>query len=139
MEVLGFNAGYSGLINGDYIELKESALSGILTLGGTILGTSREKPYKGYKNGKDAEDKPHKIIENYKKLGLDAVVCIGGNGTMKTANLLAQEGMNVIGIPKTIDNDVWGDRCNFRVRFGRYKLPPMPSTVCIPLPTRTNG
>ncbi|WP_319272906.1 ATP-dependent 6-phosphofructokinase [uncultured Draconibacterium sp.] len=113
MEVLGFNAGYSGLINGDYIELKESALSGILTLGGTILGTSREKPYKGKKNGKDAEDKPHKIVENYKKLGLDAVVCIGGNGTMKTASLLAQEGMNVVGIPKTIDNDVWGTDVTF--------------------------
>nr|WP_321485142.1 ATP-dependent 6-phosphofructokinase [uncultured Draconibacterium sp.] len=113
MEVLGFNAGYSGLINGDYIELKESALSGILTLGGTILGTSREKPYKGKKNGKDAEDKPHKIVRNYKKLGLDAVVCIGGNGTMKTANLLAQEGMNVVGIPKTIDNDVWGTDVTF--------------------------
>lgn len=113
MEVLGFNAGYSGLINGDYIELKESALSGILTLGGTILGTSREKPYKGKKNGKDAEDKPHKIVKNYKKLGLDAVVCIGGNGTMKTASLLAQEGMNVVGIPKTIDNDVWGTDVTF--------------------------
>ena len=113
MEVLGFNAGYSGLINGDYIELKESTLSGILTLGGTILGTSREKPYKGKKNGKDAEDKPHKIVKNYKKLGLDAVVCIGGNGTMKTANLLAQEGMNVVGIPKTIDNDVWGTDVTF--------------------------
>ncbi|WP_319229408.1 ATP-dependent 6-phosphofructokinase [Draconibacterium orientale] len=113
MEVLGFNAGYSGLINGDYIELKESALSGILTLGGTILGTSREKPYKGKKNGKDAEDKPHKILKNYKKLGLDAVVCIGGNGTMKTASLLAQEGMNVVGIPKTIDNDVWGTDVTF--------------------------
>nr|WP_319510434.1 ATP-dependent 6-phosphofructokinase [uncultured Draconibacterium sp.] len=113
MEVLGFNAGYSGLINGDYTELKESALSGILTLGGTILGTSREKPYKGKKNGKDAEDKPHKIVENYKKLGLDAVVCIGGNGTMKTASLLAQEGMNVVGIPKTIDNDVWGTDVTF--------------------------
>ncbi|WP_297096784.1 ATP-dependent 6-phosphofructokinase [uncultured Draconibacterium sp.] len=113
MEVLGFNAGYSGLINGDYTELKESALSGILTLGGTILGTSREKPYKGKKNGKDAEDKPHKIVKNYKKLGLDAVVCIGGNGTMKTASLLAQEGMNVVGIPKTIDNDVWGTDVTF--------------------------
>ncbi|MDX8340848.1 ATP-dependent 6-phosphofructokinase [Draconibacterium sp. IB214405] len=113
MEVLGFNAGYSGLINGDYIELKESALSGILTLGGTVLGTSREKPYKGKKNGKDDDDKPQKIVKNYKKLGLDAVVCIGGNGTMKTASLLAKEGMNVVGIPKTIDNDVWGTDVTF--------------------------
>lgn len=108
MEVYGFNAGYSGLIHGDYTELKESALSGILTLGGTILGTSREKPYKMVKKGKMEEDKPKMIKGNYEKMGLDAVVCIGGNGTMKTAHLLSQEGLNVVGIPKTIDNDVWG-------------------------------
>ncbi|HYQ55813.1 MAG TPA: ATP-dependent 6-phosphofructokinase [Draconibacterium sp.] len=113
MEVLGFNAGYSGLINGDYNILKESALSGILTLGGTILGTSREKPYKNSKNSKDDVDKPEMIKQNYKDLGLDAIVCIGGNGTMKTANMLAQEGLNVIGIPKTIDNDVWGTDVTF--------------------------
>lgn len=115
MEVIGFNAGYLGLINNDYIELKESQLSGILTLGGTILGTSREKPYKMVKNGKKAEntDKPKKIKANYKKLGLDCVVCIGGNGTMKTAAMLAREGLNVIGIPKTIDNDVWGTEVTF--------------------------
>lgn len=113
MEVLGFNAGYSGLINGDYIELKESQLSGILTLGGTILGTSREKPYKMVKNGKKDIDKPEKIKKNYKELGLDAIVCIGGNGTMKTASMLAKEGLNVIGIPKTIDNDVWGTDVTF--------------------------
>lgn len=113
MEVLGFNAGYTGLINGDYLELKESALSGILTLGGTILGTSREKPYKMVKNGKNDPDKPKRIKQNYKDLGLDAIVCIGGNGTMKTANMLAKEGLNVIGIPKTIDNDVWGTDVTF--------------------------
>lgn len=111
MEVLGFNAGYSGLINGDYTELKESALSGILTLGGTILGTSREKPFKMTKNGDP--HKPEKIKQNYKDLGLDCVVCIGGNGTMKTANMLAKEGLNVVGIPKTIDNDVWGTDVTF--------------------------
>ncbi len=111
MEVFGIRAGYSGLISGDIFELKESQLSGILTLGGTILGTSREKPYK-IENGKDLH-KPEKIKKNYKKFGLDAVVCIGGNGTMKTASLLAKEGMNVIGIPKTIDNDVWGTDVTF--------------------------
>lgn len=111
MEVLGFNAGYTGLIEGDYVELKESKLSGILTLGGTILGTSREKPYK-HKNAED-EHKPEKIKKNYKKLGLDALVCIGGNGTMKTASMLAKEGLNVVGIPKTIDNDVWGTDVTF--------------------------
>jgi 6-phosphofructokinase 1 len=111
MEVLGFNAGYSGLINGDYTELKESTLSGILTLGGTILGTSREKPYKMTKNGD--LDKPKKIKKTYKDLELDCIVCIGGNGTMKTAHLLSKEGLNVIGIPKTIDNDVWGTDVTF--------------------------
>lgn len=113
MEVLGFNAGYLGLINNDYTILKESQLSGILTLGGTILGTSREKPYKIVKNGNGDSDKPEMIKKNYKDLGLDCIVCIGGNGTMKTAHMLSQEGLNVIGIPKTIDNDVWGTDLTF--------------------------
>jgi ATP-dependent phosphofructokinase / diphosphate-dependent phosphofructokinase len=113
MEVFGFNAGYLGLINKDYIVLKESQLSGILTEGGTILGTSREKPYKIVKYGSEDQDKPEKIKQTYKELELDCVVCIGGNGTMKTASMLAQEGLNVIGIPKTIDNDVWGTDVTF--------------------------
>jgi len=113
MEVYGFNAGYLGLINGDYTILKEADLSGILTLGGTILGTSREKPYKIDKSGNNEEDKPEKIRQTYKNLGLDCVVCIGGNGTMKTANMISQEGLNVIGVPKTIDNDVWGTDVTF--------------------------
>ncbi|HKJ79812.1 MAG TPA: ATP-dependent 6-phosphofructokinase [Prolixibacteraceae bacterium] len=113
MQVYGFNAGFLGLINKDYSVLKESQLSGILTLGGTILGTSREKPYKIVKDEKNGEDKPEKIKETYHDLGLDCVVCIGGNGTMKTANMLSKEGLNIIGIPKTIDNDVWGTDVTF--------------------------
>ena len=116
MEVYGFNAGFLGLINKDYALLKESQLSGILTVGGTILGTSREKPYKIAKKNKlndEDNDKPEKIKETYRELGLDCVVCIGGNGTMKTANMLAKEGLNIIGIPKTIDNDVWGTDVTF--------------------------
>jgi len=113
MEVIGFNAGYLGLINNDYLELKESQLSGILTVGGTILGTSREKPYKIVKNENEEQDKPERIRQNYNNLGLDCLVCIGGNGTMKTAHMLSQEGMNVVGIPKTIDNDVWGTDITF--------------------------
>jgi 6-phosphofructokinase 1 len=114
MEVYGFNAGYLGLIENDYIKLSESQLSGILTEGGTILGTSREKPYKMIKKGvKKNPEKPKKIKKTYEKLGLDCVVCIGGNGTMKTANMLSLEGLNVIGIPKTIDNDVWGTDITF--------------------------
>jgi 6-phosphofructokinase 1 len=113
MEVIGFRSGYTGLINNDYIELKESQLSGILTLGGTILGTSREKPYKSGGNPGEITQGPGAIIQNYHNLGLDALVCIGGNGTMKTANLLSKEGLHVVGIPKTIDNDVWGTDITF--------------------------
>jgi ATP-dependent phosphofructokinase / diphosphate-dependent phosphofructokinase len=111
MEVIGISSGFLGLINLDYTYLLESHLSGILTLGGTILGTSREKPFK--KDGKPNVDKPEIIKKNFKKLGLDCLVCIGGNGTQKTANLLAETGLNVVGIPKTIDNDVWGTDFTF--------------------------
>jgi len=106
MEVIGFNSGFLGLINKDYMVLEESMLSGILTVGGTILGTSREKPFK--KTGHLSIDKPKLIKDHYDEIGLDCLVIIGGNGTMKTAALLAEEGLNVVGLPKTIDNDVWG-------------------------------
>lgn len=106
MEVIGISDGFLGLINKDYIPLQEKMLSGILTLGGTILGTSREKPFK--KSGPINIDKPALIKKHYDELGLDCLVCIGGNGTMKTASLLQDNGLNVIGLPKTIDNDVWG-------------------------------
>jgi ATP-dependent phosphofructokinase / diphosphate-dependent phosphofructokinase len=115
MRVYGFSYGFSGLIENDFQELTENQLSGILTHGGTILGTSREKPFKKEEkgNGNGVFTKPDRIRENYHNLGLDCLVCIGGNGTMKTANLLSQEGLNIIGIPKTIDNDVWGTDMTF--------------------------
>ena len=91
----------------------EHDLSGILTLGGTILGTSREKPFKSGGKGKNEIRKPVLIKEHYEQMGLDCLVCIGGNGTLKTAHLLSQEGLNVVGIPKTIDNDVWGTDVTF--------------------------
>jgi 6-phosphofructokinase 1 len=112
MEVIGISNGFTGLINKEIIPLNENELSGILTLGGTILGTSRMKPFK-VEEGDTVEDKPGVIIKHYKDLGLDALVCIGGNGTQKTANLLSQQGLNIIGIPKTIDNDVWGTDITF--------------------------
>ena len=112
MEVIGFTAGFSGLISKEYIVLDESKLSGILTVGGTILGTSREKPFKMEK-GEETNEKPALIKKNYKDLELDCVVCIGGNGTMKTAAQLQKIGINVIGIPKTIDNDVYGTEVTF--------------------------
>jgi 6-phosphofructokinase 1 len=111
MEVIGFRSGFAGLVDKDYVTLGEHDLSGILTVGGTILGTSREKPYKIEKEG-DSE-KPEQIKQNYHDLNLDALVCIGGNGTMKTAHRLSEEGLNVVGIPKTIDNDVWGTDVTF--------------------------
>ncbi len=113
MKVIGLSAGYLGLINQEYEVLDEDKLSGLLTVGGTILGTSREKPFKKDKNGIYHINKPKLIKKHYKEMGLDAVVCIGGNGTQRTANLLAEEGLNVIGIPKTIDNDVWGTDITF--------------------------
>lgn len=107
MRVLGFVGGYQGLLNEEYVELDERNLSGLLTMGGTILGTSREKPFKKPAPGQ-VDDKPDKIRAAFQHLGLDCLVCIGGNGTQKTAAKLAKEGFPVVGIPKTIDNDVWG-------------------------------
>ena len=112
-EVYGISSGFLGLIENDYKRLEENDLSNILTLGGTILGTSREKPFKKAKNYLDEIDKPSVIKENYQALGLDCLVCIGGNGTLKTAYKLSQDGLNIIGIPKTIDNDVFGTDYTF--------------------------
>jgi 6-phosphofructokinase 1 len=110
MEVIGISNGFLGLIEKDFTILNENNLSGILQLGGTILGTSREKPFK---NNFNIINKPEMIKKNYKNLGIDCLVCIGGNGTMKTAYKLSEIGLNVIGIPKTIDNDVWGTDLTF--------------------------
>ena len=87
-------------------------LSGLLNLGGTILGTSREKPFKKRLSAA-SEDKPALMLKNIHDLGLDCIVCIGGNGTQKTAAKLAQAGVNVVSVPKTIDNDVWGTDVSF--------------------------
>ncbi|MDR2588802.1 MAG: 6-phosphofructokinase [Spirochaetales bacterium] len=115
MNIIGINEGYRGLIAGDARLLKASDFSGILTRGGTILGTSREKPFKdeGVRDSQTGRDKPEAIIENYKKLNLDCLVVLGGNGTHKTANLLRKAGLNIIGLPKTIDNDIWGTDVTF--------------------------
>ena len=112
-EFVGIRDGYKGLIKGEYKEMTQSDFSGILTLGGTILGTSRQ-PYRTMR--KIEEDKVDKVAAmkaNYKKMKLDCLITLGGNGTHKTANLLAEEGLNVIGLPKTIDNDIWGTDVTF--------------------------
>ena len=113
IEVVGISSGFLGLIEKDYINLTEDKLSGILTLGGTILGTSREKPFKKKSQYLDEIDKPQIIKDNYDELGLDCLVCLGGNGTMKTAYKLSKLDMNIIGLPKTIDNDIWGTDTTF--------------------------
>lgn len=112
MEVIGIHSGFAGLLNKDIQSLDERSLSGILNLGGTILGTSREKPFRKLLASGEGE-KPTVILQNYEELGLDCLVCIGGNGTQKTAGKLSALGLNVIGVPKTIDNDVWGTDITF--------------------------
>ncbi|MDR3339330.1 MAG: 6-phosphofructokinase [Candidatus Symbiothrix sp.] len=112
MEVVGIRYGFQGLLNKDYTQLDDKSLSGLLNLGGTILGTSREKPFRKFPDGSENE-KPQIIADNYHALGLDCLVCIGGNGTQKTAYKVSQMGLNVISIPKTIDNDVYGTDITF--------------------------
>lgn len=112
-EIIGIRDGYRGLIQGDYQIMDRAQFSGILTLGGTILGTSRQ-PFRNMKViGEDNVDKVAAMKANCKAMKLDCLVILGGNGTHKTANLLAQEGLNVIGLPKTIDNDLYGTDFTF--------------------------
>lgn len=112
-EIVGIMDGYRGLIEGEWQEMKRSQFSGILTLGGTILGTSRQ-PFRNMRViGEDNVDKVKAMKDNYQKMKLDCLVTLGGNGTHKTANLLSQEGLNVIGLPKTIDNDIYGTDFTF--------------------------
>lgn len=114
VEIYGIQNGYAGLIHGDYKKMDKSDFSGILTVGGTILGTSRQ-PFKLMRVIEDENsiDKVKAMKENYKKMNLDCLVILGGNGTHKTANLLREEGLNVVTMPKTIDNDVWGTEMTF--------------------------
>lgn len=109
-EVIGFKDGYRGLVLNDYIQFKSGDVSGILDKGGTILGTSnRDNPFK-FKvenNGKvNYVDMSDKAIENVNALGIDCMVLIGGDGTLTSARDFARKGLNVVGVPKTIDNDL---------------------------------
>lgn len=113
VEIYGFRDGYKGLIYANFDMLEAKDFSGILTRGGTILGTSRQ-PFKLMRvSEKDGLDKVEAMKHTYHKLNLDCIVILGGNGTHKTANLLSQEGLNVITLPKTIDNDLWGTDMTF--------------------------
>lgn len=106
VEIYGFTDGYKGLIYGQYRLLKNDDFSGILNIGGTILGSSR-MPFKYIGVPlEDGSDKIERMIDTYKKLNLDCLVVLGGNGSHKTANLLREKGLNVLTLPKTIDNDL---------------------------------
>lgn len=112
-EIIGIADGYKGLIDSIAKPMQREDFSGLLTLGGTILGTSRQ-PYRNMRKiEEDNVDKVAAMKRTYKDLKLDCLVTLGGNGTHKTANLLAEEGLNVIGLPKTIDNDLWGTDVTF--------------------------
>ena len=113
VEIYGFLDGYKGLIYGNFRMLAGHDFSGILTKGGTILGSSRV-PFKTIREpDENGLDKVEAMKQNYYKLRLDCLVILGGNGTHKTANLLREEGLNVITLPKTIDNDLWGTDMTF--------------------------
>lgn len=113
VEIIGISNGYFGLINGDWRVMQPHEFSGILTVGGTILGTKRT-PFKMMRVVEgDEVDKVSAMKKNYKEMQLDCLLCLGGNGTHKTANLLSEEGLNIIGLPKTIDNDIYGTDVTF--------------------------
>ena len=113
VELIGISNGYAGLINGDWRVMEPHEFSGILTVGGTILGTKRT-PFKLMRVvEEDQVDKVAAMKKNYQEMKLDCLLCLGGNGTHKTANLLAEEGLNIIALPKTIDNDIFGTDVTF--------------------------
>ncbi len=114
IEIFGMYDGYRGLVDGDYKFMEIKDFSGILTEGGTILGTSRQR----YIPGKDIVDESGEslipaMLDTYNRINLDCLIVMGGNGTQKSAKLLADAGMNIITLPKTIDNDIYGTDTTF--------------------------
>lgn len=112
MSVVGFKDGFEGVIMNNYVNLDIAAVSGILTLGGTILGTSNKaNPFKypiPQKDGHVYLDRSTEVLANYERLGLDAMIVVGGDGTMAAATGLTELGINLVGVPKSIDNDLYG-------------------------------
>uniref|UniRef100_UPI003B3B1E85 6-phosphofructokinase n=1 Tax=Pseudactinotalea sp. TaxID=1926260 RepID=UPI003B3B1E85 len=105
MELIGFRDGITGLVEDRHDDLDSRKLSGILTVGGTILGTSRDKVHK-FPSEDGPVDMVPTVVENYERAGLDALIMLGGGGTAKNALRLVKAGLNVIHLPKTIDNDI---------------------------------
>jgi 6-phosphofructokinase 1 len=105
MELIGFRDGFRGLAENRYVDLDKPTLSNILTVGGTVLGTSRDKPHRMAIDG-EIRDMTDEIVANYRALDLNGLICLGGGGTAKNALRLHRAGLNVMTLPKTIDNDV---------------------------------
>ncbi len=113
VEVIGFRNGYAGLIRGDAVPMRRADFEGLLRAGGTVLGTTRT-PFKLMSVPEaDGTTRLAKMVASYKKFGLDCLFTLGGAGTHRTAALLCAEGCNVIGLPKTIDNDIYGTDVTF--------------------------
>lgn len=112
-EFIGSLNGFEGMITGNMKKMMSAHFSGILMKGGTILGTHRTPHKSMRKIGPDGVDKVKAMVDNYNRYELDCLVCIGGNGTHKNANMLREEGLNIVGLPKTIDNDIWGTDVTF--------------------------
>ncbi|WP_303920372.1 6-phosphofructokinase [Treponema berlinense] len=113
VKIIGIEDGYKGMIYGRFHEMSQDDFSGILTKGGTILGTARE-PFKHIREiGEDGLDKVKAMEDFYRRNGLDCLVVLGGNGSLKTASLLSSQGLNVVALPKTIDNDIFGTDMTF--------------------------
>lgn len=112
MDVIGIYDGFRGLVENRFFKVDNRSVSGILTLGGTILGTSRDKPHKMPMGGRKV-DMTEVAVENARKMGIDCLVCLGGGGTQKNAMQLMEHGLNVLTLPKTIDNDVYGTDVTF--------------------------
>jgi phosphofructokinase-like protein len=111
-KVVGIQDGFRGLVENRVLPIENINVSGILTQGGTFLGSSRDKPHK-MPMGDQLMDMTQVAVANYEKLRLDCLVCLGGNGTQKNAHRLQKAGLNVITLPKTIDNDVAGTDITF--------------------------
>lgn len=112
IKCVGVLDGFRGLVENRIMPLDDRAVSGILTLGGTFLGTSRDKPHKMPMGGK-VRDMTEVAVENAKRMQIDCLVCLGGAGTQKNANRLREAGLNVVTLPKTIDNDIWNTDITF--------------------------
>ncbi len=112
MSIVGFRDGFRGLVQDRVMRIGGEELVGILTDGGTILGTSRDKPHK-MPIGDKVENRIESAVETYQRHGLNAIVCIGGGGTQKNAIRLAEAGLNVVTLPKSIDNDLHGTDVTF--------------------------